>query len=127
MSFSYWPTAFAKLCAKSYRRTPPIEFSISARRDAGVGREAPRRAEARVLFRRLQLLLRGNMPRFIRRYVEPVGIHDLRPCLHEVADKLFISALLGIDLAYGAEFGVRSKDQVGARRPPRLVPAGTVG
>jgi hypothetical protein len=67
------------------------------------------------------------MPRFIRRYVEPVGIHDLRPCLYEVADKLFISALLGIDLAYSAEFGVRSKDQVGARRPPRLVPAGTVG
>src|SRR5215475_5761763 len=56
--------------------------------------------------------------------VEPVEIHDLVPCGHEVAHELRLCVLAPVDLSDRAELGVGAEDQVEtAAGPPRLARA----
>jgi len=61
------------------------------------------------------------------RHIETIGIHDLHPSLDEVPDKLFLVAVLGVNLRRCAQLRVRAEHQVRASGAPLLaLPAAVV-
>src|SRR5207248_11238065 len=48
--------------------------------------------------------------------VEPIEVHDLVPCSHEVTHELLLGVVLCVDLRDGPKLGVRTEDEVDAGR-----------
>src|SRR5687768_12909404 len=58
--------------------------------------------------------------------VEPIEVHDLVPCGHEVTHELLLRVVARVDLRDSSELGVRSEDEVDGGGGPLDLARGAV-
>ena len=70
--------------------------------------------------------MRQPLPRYVSelRQIETISGHDLVPRGDEVVYKLRLCIVAAIDLSKGAQFGVRTEDEVNARPSPYVLTRG---